>query len=181
MSSLSLSIEGIATQGDGTLKHDPIKFSDTTFHNYAEKIASDYSDIIKNVVLPKLKSANGLKLRDLRIISSIYFFDVPITPAQVAEVLRYDPATVSRSIRKLEAEGFILRSDNGKDKRSVRLHLTDAGTELGQNYTNAIRREFLNLENNLLYGLSDEEKSTFLNVMIKISRRAEAMKVLANL
>lgn len=181
MTSSSASIEGIATRGDGSLKFEPVKFVDTTFHNYAEKIASDYADIIKAIVLPSLKDAGGLKLRDLRILTSVYFFDVPITPAQVAEILRYDPATVSRSIKKLEKEGFIHRSDNGKDKRSIRLHLSDKGAELGREYTEAISVEFSRLESELLYGLSDEEKAAFLNVMVKISRRAEAMKILANI
>lgn len=176
-----VSIEGIATRDSETLKYDPIKFVDTTFQNYCEKISSDYSDIIKAIILPTLLDAKGLKLRDLRVLTSIYFFEVPITPAQVAEILRYDPATVSRSIKKMEDQNFVYRSNNGKDKRSIRLHLSEAGSKLGREYTDAIEQTFSQLEAGLLYGLSDEEKTTFLNVMVKISRRAEAMKVLANL
>ncbi len=180
MASKPIRIEGLATRGEGSLRYEPVKFVDTTFQNYAEKISSDYDEIIKGIVLPALDSGGELKLRDLRVLTSIYFFEVPITPAQVAEILRYDPATVSRSIKKLEDQGFVTRSDNGQDKRSVRLHLTESGAELGHDYTEAIDQTFSQLEDGLLYGLSADEKATFLKVMVKISRRAEAMKILAN-
>jgi len=181
MAKKSLSIEGIAMRAGGGLKFDPIRFTDTTFQNYAEKIASDYAEIIKALVLPELESIGDLKFREIRVLASIYFFDVPITPAQISEILRFDPATVSRAVRKLEAAKLLIRQDDEKDKRSIRLKLTQAGLELSEQYTQQIDAVFGELESRLLYGLTAEEKTDFLNVMIKISRRAEAMKIMAGL
>jgi len=177
-----LTIEGLAMESarHGSDK-DPAQFADTTFQNYAEKIASDYTDIIKALVLPKLTNLGTLKLRELRVLIAVHFFDIPITPAQVSDILRIDPATVSRAIKKLESESMLIREDNGKDLRSIRLKLTSAGARLAQAYVESIKSVFGELERGLLYGLSEDEKMTFLKVMMKISRRAEAMKVLANL
>lgn len=177
-----VTIESLALTSAGKgVNINPAQFADTTFQNYAEKIASDYTDIIKARVLPNLKNLGDLKLRELRILICLHFFDIPITPAQVAEILRFDPATVSRAIRKMEKVGKLTREDNGKDKRSIRLKLTAEGIKLAEVYVDTISDVFNELEQGLLYGLSAEEKTTFLNVMVKISRRAEAMKVLANI
>lgn len=176
-----LSIEGLAVGPNGGLKYNPAKFADTTFLNYAEKIASDFTHIIKSRVIPEMGVDPRLKLVDLKIVASIHFFEIPVSPAQIAEILRIDPATVSRAVRKLEATDFLIREQNGRDKRSIRLKLTDAGILTAKAYTEAIQKLFEELETGLLYGLSDEEKTGFMTVMVKISRRAEAMKILANL
>ncbi|MGB0908214.1 MAG: MarR family winged helix-turn-helix transcriptional regulator [Maricaulaceae bacterium] len=174
------SIESLATQTNGTLNFDPVDFTDTTFQNYAEKIATDYTDIIKAKVLPKLGDIGDIKFRELRVLISIYFFALPITPAHLAEILRYDPATVSRAVRRLEKAGKLSRQDNGKDKRSIQLRLTDEGKALAMHYTNTVQNEFKTLEADLVYGLSPEEKTAFMTVMVKISRRAEMMKTIGN-
>lgn len=171
----------MASNSPDSLKYKPVKFVDTTFQNYAEKISTDYTDIIKARVLPQLDDLGDLKLRELRVLTSIHFFAIPITPAHISDILRYDPATVSRAIKRLEAAGKLIRQDNGRDKRSIQLKLTLAGKALAEDYTHIVETVFDNLESDLLYGLSDEEKTAFLNIVIKISRRAEAMKALANL
>lgn len=176
-----LSIEGLAVGPHGGLKYNPAQFADTTFLNYAEKIASDFTDIIKNRVIPEMDVDQNLKLRDLKVLASIHFFEIPISPAQIADILRIDPATVSRAVQKLEETELLNREENGRDKRSVRLKLTDKGIATARAYTEAIQSLFEELETGLLYGLSDEEKTGFMTVMVKISRRAEAMKILANL
>ncbi len=176
----SLSIEGLAVNQGGNLNFNPVEFADTTFQNYAEKIAADYSEIIKHRVLPQLSRPGNLKLRELRVLTCIHFFAIPITPAQIAEILRVDPATISRSVQKLETAKMLKREENNRDRRSIRLLLTPDGRQLTTAYTQAVSEVFKELESHLLYGLSDEEKTTFMNVMIKISRRAEALRALAN-
>lgn len=176
-----LSIEGLAVSPHGGLKYNPANFADTTFLNYAEKIVSDFSDIIKNRVIPKMEFSDNLKFRDYKVLASIHFFEMPISPAQIAEILRIDPATVSRAVQKLEETGLLNREENGRDKRSIRLKLTPTGIATARAYTAAIQKLFEELEKGLLYGLSDEEKTGFMTVMVKISRRAEAMKILADL
>ncbi len=173
----SISIEGLASEA---LRYEAVDYADTTFLSYAEKIASDYNFIIRDLVLPQLSELNGLKLRELQVLVCVYFFTVPISPFQVAELLRINPSTVSRAVYKLENDGKIKRQNRDKDKRSHRLKLTDAGTKLAKQFTETVNREFKKLEAQLLYGLSDEDKTMFLNVMVKISRRAQAMKIIAD-
>jgi len=177
----SLSIEGLAVKQGGNLNFDPVEYADTTFQNYAEKISADYSEIIKYRVLPLLPQRGDLKLRELRVLTCILFFTIPITPAQIAEILRVDPATISRSVQKLEKANMLKREKNGRDARSIRLILTPEGRELTTEYTTTVGEVFKELESHLLYGFSDEEKTAFMTVMIKVNRRAEALRALANI
>ncbi len=52
------------------------------------------------------------------------------TPMAVAEYLGLTKGTVSQSLKKLELNGMIARSADEKDRRSVRLQLTDKSRSL---------------------------------------------------
>jgi DNA-binding MarR family transcriptional regulator len=52
------------------------------------------------------------------------------TPMAVAEYLGLTKGTVSQSLKKLELKGMIARTSDQKDRRSVRLQLTDKSLDL---------------------------------------------------
>lgn len=54
----------------------------------------------------------------------------PITMGELGERLGLDYGTVTPLVKRLEAAGLIAREKRPEDQRSVRLRLTDAGTEL---------------------------------------------------
>ncbi|SDK94525.1 DNA-binding transcriptional regulator, MarR family [Nocardioides sp. YR527] len=54
----------------------------------------------------------------------------PITMGELGERLGLDYGTVTPLVKRLEAAGLITREKRPEDQRSVRLRLTDAGTEL---------------------------------------------------
>lgn len=54
----------------------------------------------------------------------------PITMGELGEQLGLDYGTVTPLVKRLEAAGLITREKRPEDQRSVRLHLTDAGTDL---------------------------------------------------
>ncbi|WP_328532183.1 MarR family transcriptional regulator [Nocardioides sp. NBC_00368] len=54
----------------------------------------------------------------------------PVTMGELGERLGLDYGTVTPLVRRLEAAGLITREKRPEDQRSVRLRLTDAGTEL---------------------------------------------------
>lgn len=54
----------------------------------------------------------------------------PITMGELGERLGLDYGTVTPLVKRLEAAGLVTREKRPEDQRSVRLRLTDAGTEL---------------------------------------------------
>lgn len=160
------------------LKVQPSEYADTTFQAYAEKISDDYDFILRKVVVPGLPNLGDLKLREIRILASLDFFDSPLSPMQVSELLRYDPATVTRAANVLVKCGMIYKKNNRRDTRSILLVLTDKGQAMADNYSRRVRMAFKAMEKDMLHGLSEDEKTTFLNIMLKVNRRSQTMRAM---
>ncbi len=54
----------------------------------------------------------------------------PISTGELGERLGLDYGTVTPLVKRLEAAGLVTREKNPDDQRSVRLRLTEAGTDL---------------------------------------------------
>jgi len=158
------------------LRFSASDFADTTFQAYADKIASDYTFIIKKRVMPNMPELGILKLRELRILASVYFYADPLSPHEISEILRYDPATVTRAINLLEKAGMIEKVKREYDLRAFDVKVTKSGSVLAKRYVGEIQKVFGEVESQLTIGLDENEKTLLLNAMLKVSRRAEAMK-----
>lgn len=163
-----------------TPKVNPAAFADTTFQAFAEKISDDYTYILKTAVVPGLPGLGTLKLREVRILATLHFFEKALTPAQISDMLRYDPATVTRAVHMLVGKGKLTRSDNLRDTRSVLLELTPEGTALAEVFRKRLLVVFATLEEQIHVQLSEEEKTEFLHTMLKISKRSKDMKTICS-
>jgi DNA-binding MarR family transcriptional regulator len=157
---------------------NPADYFDTTFQAYSERVGDDYTFILKRAVIPGLGNIGALKLRELRILASLDFFDRPLTPVQVSEMLRYDPATVTRATRLLCNAGMMIRADNLKDTRSVLLIPTEKGKALAHTYRERIQEVFGAFEQDLNQPFRDSEKLEYLNMVVKANKRSAAMRQL---
>lgn len=162
------------------LKVSPAAYADTTFQALSEKVADDYDSIIKSCIVPSIGETHGLKIRELRVMACLEFYEDALTPAHVAAMLRYDPATVTRAVTRLIESNMITKESNLQDTRSVLLALTDNGHELAKLYAKRVKTVFLTLESMIDIPLSTQEKTEFLTVMYKISKRTEAMRTCAD-
>lgn len=160
------------------LKADPTTFADTTFLSYAEKTSDDIHFILKKAVIPHLPKVGTLKLREIRILAVLSFFSKPLTPAQISEILCYDPATVTRAVHALVGECMITREDNIRDTRSVLLLLTEKGLTLANAFNDRVKHVFKQLEDKVEHRLTIEEKAAYLDAMAKINRRSKSMREL---
>ena len=158
------------------LTRQPVDFADTTFHSLAEKIERDYNFILKNLVMPELKNPENLKLREVRILSSLLFYDKPLSFANVSELFRYDPATVTRAVAILVETKHVKRVKSELDFRSVNLSLTEKGTVLANEYSEVVKSVFQDLECDMPVNLDSEDKMSLLNAMLKVGKRSENMR-----
>lgn len=158
------------------LKTNPEAYADTTFQALSEKIADDYDFIIKTCVMPSIGETHELKHRELRVMACLAFYSADLTPAHIAAMLRYDPATVTRAVAKLEKANMVLKKVNKMDTRSFFLVLTETGEELSQLYTRRVKTVFMTLESMIEKSLSESEKRKYLTAIYKVSKRTEAMR-----
>ncbi|WP_245626775.1 MarR family winged helix-turn-helix transcriptional regulator [Aestuariivita boseongensis] len=91
--------------------------------------------------------------------------------ATVAGLVAYDRATLGKVIDKLEDRGLMRRTTSPKDRRAKSLELTDAGQLL----LAQARPLVVALQPDILAGLSDEEKETFMALMEKVTMAGNAL------
>jgi DNA-binding MarR family transcriptional regulator len=79
------------------------------------------------------------------------------TPSELAELLEYEPSTVSRRVRALEERGLVERTTDPHDRRSYRLRLT----ALGQQVFDALNEGWLEMIDDMVDGWSNAELDEF--------------------
>lgn len=72
----------------------------------------------------------GVKVSQINVLIAVAKFG-PVAPGVVGELLRIEKSTLSRSVERLRAHGWI-RVRPGDDERSHRLEITAAGRRLVQ-------------------------------------------------
>lgn len=83
------------------------------------------------------------------------------TQKELAGALRVSPPTMTVTLQRLEKAGYIVRRPDETDARVVRVGLTEKGDEVAVKARNALQV----LEEELMEGFSQEEKSTLLGFL----------------
>ena len=94
--------------------------------------------------------------------------DQPLTQQELGSRLRLEKSTVSRLVGLLEGRGWIERTANPNDGRSVQLHLTKTGTRMAKQIAKAREQTFSRL-------LESIPKSQRPNVLAALKILTEAL------
>lgn len=87
----------------------------------------------------------------------------------VAESADISKATLTGVVKTLEGRGLILREGDERDRRLVRLRLTEEGLQLMEQ----IYPEFNAVESELVSGLSDRKVATFTRILRELVTHME--------
>jgi DNA-binding MarR family transcriptional regulator len=97
--------------------HNSIAKSISILHRYGQIFVS------KSVEAHNIGSGQYVFLLSL-------FKEEGISQEKVSDYLKIDKATTARAMKKLESEGFIIREQDGMDKRAYKLFLTKKACDL---------------------------------------------------
>lgn len=89
-----------------------------------------------------------------------------MTQKELTERLGIQPGSASEVVAKLEDSGYIMRVPSELDRRTMNIILTEQGRALAE--TAAMQRKKRHEE--MFFCLSEEEKTTFLNLLEKINK-----------
>jgi len=95
--------------------------------------------------------------------------DQSLTANEIVERSSMDKVTVSRAIKRLNDQGLVKARENKVDARSKLLKLTKKGARLYQHLVPQV----LEVERQLLCGISDAELKQFIGIMDKIKSNKE--------
>ncbi len=94
-----------------------------------------------------------------------------MSATEIVEQSSMDKVNVSRAVKGLRRAGYLRRDINGDDRRRAVLRLTDEGVKVYR----ALVPLVLELEADLLKGLSPEEQETLVRLMEKVRENAERL------
>lgn len=151
--------------------------NDLRIFSYAEWIAGDYLEFVKAVVMPLFKNSYGLKLREIRVLSTISIAGRNITASEIAEFLRQDPATVTRCMVVLIGKGFVESSENFSDGRSRILSITESGRKAADKFLNLFGNAVSTYDDSLQFrrGVGETEEDV-MRILDSVTLRAMDMR-----
>jgi len=109
----------------------------------------------------------GLGGGKLHILIMLYHKD-GLSQQEISRSLRIDKATVSREIRKLEKQGYVIRKKDLKDKRIYRVHLTEKARKI----KSTVKKEARRWQRILLKDFTEKEKKSIMQMLEKIAQNA---------
>lgn len=113
--------------------------------------------------LPLLERT-GLSMRELHILLFLANHPGQDTARDVTELRGLAKSQVSQGVEVLTGRGLLARRADGEDRRVIHLDITDLGRPLAQE-AQAIQAA---CGRRLLAGLTEEERTVFLNLLEKV-------------
>ena len=92
-----------------------------------------------------------------------------ISQRELADLCHLDVTTMSRSLDRLEEEGFLRREKNPDCRRSYQICLTEAGKKKAKEVQEVLRQ----MDEVICKDLTEEEHSEFLRILRKICENME--------
>ncbi len=126
------------------------------------------SNAVSQVIARAYEEHFGLKTHEWRVIA-VVAQDGELTQQEIVGRTKMDKVTVSRAAQVLERRKLLRRVTNTEDGRSLRLSLTAEGQKL---YTR-VAPAALELEAEVLQGLSEREISELQDVLRRLETAAE--------
>jgi len=130
---------------------------------YIGKIHKNYTEYVNKT----LKEYN-VNFGDIPYLYYLLEHD-NITQEKLAKTLKYNQATVTRAIRRLEKKGFIQRKQDLHDKRKKIIHLTNNGLKITKE---AIKKQ-QQVEQEIIEQFTEDETKITLNTLKKFLEKIE--------
>jgi DNA-binding MarR family transcriptional regulator len=84
-----------------------------------------------------------------------------ISQIELCQLMEIKPSTMARLIDRLEANGFVEREKNSKDRRTIKLELTEEGKKMREK----ILPEGIAFSETITKNITEEELKVFLKVL----------------
>lgn len=115
-------------------------------------------------ILNKHYLGSRFGLPEIRVIQDI-FLHPDRSAKEIAEELNMDKSFLSRLLKKLEQQGYIIRSESARDRRREIITLTETGTVIYHELNDDANRSV----EDIYSGLSEEQLQSLVSHMEAIS------------
>ncbi len=145
----------------------PVKHENFCSIKKHESIGRDISHLFRsiNIYLSKELEPYGIGSGQFPFFKFL-MHNEGVSQESFASSFKYDRATITRSVNKLEEMGYVIRKRDPSDKRAYCVYLTDKGREMKPVLIDISAK----LNDILLHGFSTEEKAMFICMMEKAAK-----------
>jgi DNA-binding MarR family transcriptional regulator len=132
-------------------------------------LTCDLFQLMKQFPRPKLKqsSIDGLTRSEYELLVMLVMHlgeaNRAFTVTEISNLLQITPAGVTHLINPLEETGYVERRPDPKDRRIVRIGLTNQGTQAAQALISEVQEHLIGLVNRL----GEEDSRTLIRLMSK--------------
>ncbi len=147
-------------------------FPDFALHIICGNISTDYMTFLNRHVIKSYLKPTKLKLRELRVLGSLHYYQLPTQPSVIAKKMQMDPATVTRAVKILSQEGYLEVQDDDYDERTKRLWITNLGHSFMQTYLEKVDKALDFAEQSTGRGFSDLRKQEMLMTLLSLRERS---------
>jgi len=131
---------------------------------YANNILWSSRQMINEKLKPlKLSSAEG------NILLHLLTQEGPFRQEEIVAQLDISKPAVSRALKSLETEGYVIREKDSVDRRASRVFLTERAREIGPEIEQIYNQVFSIASE----GVSDEEINDFINLFARVSENLQ--------
>lgn len=124
-----------------------------------------FSDIarFRGIIFENLMKPHGLTHAQAYVLNQLFLED-GLTQTELAARMHVGTVTVSGLVDRLEARGWVRRSEDQRDRRAKKVWLSDSAGELLKHMV----REFTNLNDIALDGLTEDEVTEMTRMLRKV-------------
>jgi DNA-binding MarR family transcriptional regulator len=136
--------------------------------NTALELAHDFFRLMKQFPRLKLKHTDGLTRSGqellVMLVMNLDETEKALTVTEMSNLLQITPAGVTHLLNPLEETGFIERLPDPKDRRIVRIGLTDKGTQETAALISDVQENLVTMVNLL----GEEDSRTFIRLVSRV-------------
>jgi MarR family transcriptional regulator, organic hydroperoxide resistance regulator len=120
---------------------------------------------LKHRRMHELLDSLGLYRGQPSVLNALWQQD-GVTHSELAERISRSPATVTKTVQRMEKAGFVERRPDPRDERLSRVYLTSAGRDIQA----AVENVWNTFEEQACAGLSENELATLEHLLLRVCR-----------
>ncbi|MGZ4701370.1 MAG: MarR family winged helix-turn-helix transcriptional regulator, partial [Ilumatobacteraceae bacterium] len=129
------------------------------------------ADVLMELHEPRIEATLGTSQTAAQALAVLDGAGEPLTPSQIGERLLVSSATMTSLLDTLEQRGWVLRTPNPDDRRSLLIEITEAGRATADVFLPGLHK----LERRVMSELDDDERAQLLGQLERVLVRANAI------
>lgn len=125
-------------------------------------------DVLMGLHEPRIEASLGISQTAAQALAVLDGAGEPLTPSQIGERLLVSSATMTSLLDTLEQRGWVRRTPNPDDRRSLLIEITAAGRVTADTFLPGLHK----LERRVMSELDDGERRQLLGLLERVLTRA---------